>query len=343
MKKVMTLKDIAINSGFSIKTVSRALNNQPGVNKKTKEKIIKIAKKYSYYPNLLAKGLKQKKTFSIGYILTDISNEFYGNIGIAIEKTIKKHEYSLLVVFTEDDPNTEIEAIKILLNKQIDGIILSTCGLTGYFIRDIINNFKIPLVVIDNKVNGVKTNLVLHNNLKGSYLLTKHLIEHGHKNIACITGSLNRVCGRERLMGYKKALSEFNIESNSELVKISNWRIDGGYNATLQLLKNNPRKVSAIFVANSIMALGVYKAIVRSGLKIPDDVAVVAFDELAFVDFLNPSLTTLNKVDVKIGELASNMLLRKIENKNDENIETKIIDMKLCIRESCGCNKSVSI
>jgi len=333
-KKRTTLKDISFKTGFSVKTVSRAINQQGEISEETRKKILDTAKEMDYYPNLIAKGLRKNETYTIGYIVHDINNEFYGNVGIAIEKEFKKYGYNTLITFTEDNPDTEIQALKLFVSKRVDGIILSSCGLTKNYVKNIID--KIPLVVIDNEINGLKTNLLITDNLNGSYLLTKHLIQNGHTDIACITGPLYRTCGITRLSGYKKALSEFNIKEKEKLIKISNWKMEGGYSSTIELIKENINCFSAIFYTNSIMALGGYKALREMNLKIPKDIAIAAFDNLEFVEALNPPLTTLSEVGKNMGEAAAKFLYKSILNKEITNYKKKIIKLRLFIRESSG-------
>lgn len=147
MKKNVGLKDIADKTGFSIKTVSRAINNHPDVNETTRQKILSVAKEYSYYPNLAAKSLHTKKAFTIGYIVPDITNEFYGEIGIVLEKEFRQHGYSLLISFTEESEENEINSLKLLLAKRVDGIVLATVGTTGEFLKEVINRYQVPVVV----------------------------------------------------------------------------------------------------------------------------------------------------------------------------------------------------
>lgn len=337
MKKHIGLKDIAEKTGFSIKTVSRALNDHPDVSEKTREIILSTAKKYSYYPNLLAKSLRTQTAYAIGYIVPDITNEFFGKVGETIEKIFKNHGYSLLISFTEESKENEIDALRLLLAKRVDGIVLATVGNTGDFLRKVMHQYTVPLVVIDNRVEGVKTNLVLHDNIKGAYILTKHLLDHGHENIGCITGPLNETSGKERLEGYKEALKEYGIQPDNSLIRVSNWRIDGGFAAAQELMKGSSQRPSAIFIGNSIMALGVYKALKKMELKVPDDVALVSFDNLEFTEALDPPLTTLDKAEHKIGKLAADLLLDRIRDRNLTKVEQHLIDGKLCIRGSCGC------
>jgi LacI family transcriptional regulator len=333
----ISLKGIATKTGFSIKTVSRALNDHPDVNETTKQKILDVAKKYSYYPNLLAKSLRTRTTFTIGYIVPDITNEFFGKVGIVIEREFRVRGYSLLVSFTEESEENEINSLKLLLSKRVDGIVLATVGRTGEFLKEVIHRFHIPVVVIDNKEEGIRTNLVMHDNVYGAYVLTQHLIWHGHRRIACITGPLSETSGRDRLQGYNNALSEHGIHFEEDLIEVSNWRIEGGYNATLNLLKRNTQDFSALFVSNSLMALGSYKALKKLDLKIPQDVACVSFDNFDFSEVIDPPLTTLESVEEEVGRKASQILLEKIKNRDTDSVSEYLVQPKLCIRKSCGC------
>ncbi|MBN1837825.1 MAG: LacI family DNA-binding transcriptional regulator [Spirochaetales bacterium] len=337
MGRHIGLKDIAQLTGFSVKTVSRALNDHPDVNEQTRKQILEAAEKNSYYPNQLAKSLRTRQAFTIGYVVPDITNEFYGKVGIAIEGELKKHHYGLLVSFTQELEENEIDSLKLLLSKRVDGIILATVGTTGELIRQLIEDYHLPIVTIDNRASGVRTNAVLHDNRRGAYLLTRHLIEHGRRVIGCVTGPLSETSGCERLEGYEQALSEAGIRVDKALIRSADWRVGGGYQATLELMSSAESRPTGLFVGNSIMALGVYKALKELALEIPEDVAVVAFDSMRFTDTIEPPLTTLESVEDKIGETAARILLDKITGKGPENAEEHLIASRLCIRRSCGC------
>ncbi|MHB1346561.1 MAG: LacI family DNA-binding transcriptional regulator [Candidatus Humimicrobiaceae bacterium] len=339
--KNIRLKDIAKEAGVSIKTVSRALNDYPDINKDTKKIILDLAKKYDYRPNILAKSLRDKKSYTIGYVISDTMNEFFWDVAFAIEKEFKKYNYGILTCFSNNDPKIEIEALKLLISRQIDGIILAAIGENNEFVREVIEKLNIPLVVIDNKIKGVKCNVVLHDNIKGSYLLTKHLIEHGHKDIACISGPFNETSGKRRIEGFRNALDEFRIKSNDNFLKISDWTMSGGYDSTMKIFENSGNKPTALFIGNSVMALGSLKALRELKFKVPEDVAIVSFDSLSFIEATNPPLTTLERSEYKIGETAAKILYENILNKEDKKIKEIYIEAKLHIRDSCGCKEGV--
>ena len=337
MKDRVSLKHIALKTGFSIKTVSRALNNHQDVNTHTRKKILKAARDYSYYPNLLAKGLRTNRTYSIGYIVPDITNEFFGRIGIAIERIFKARGYSLLVSFTEEMREREIDSLKLLLSHRVCGIVLATVGTTGDFLHDEVQRYGVPVVVIDNKVESTRMDCVLHDNVNGAYKLTEHLIHHGHRRIASITGPLFETSGKERLRGFENALADHGVPLLPNCIKNADWKMDGGYHAVYAILSGGGEKPTGLFVANSVMALGVLKAASDLGLRVPEDLALVSFDNLSFAEAINPALTTLDSPEEKIAALSSEMLLNRIDGGDTSGTKEFYVEGNLCIRQSCGC------
>lgn len=335
----ITLKEIAKIAGCSIKTVSRALNNYPDINKETKNKILKIVSDYNYTPNIIAKSLRSNKSYVVGYIISETVNEFFWNVAFAIEKELRKHNYSILTSFSDKNPELEAEAIKLLVSRQVDGIILAATGKHYEHIKELVEKLKIPYVIIDSKIEGLKSNLVIHDNRNGAFILTEHLIKHGYKNIACIAGDIDDFTGKERLIGYKEALQKYGLQINENLIKYGNWQIQDSYYSTLQLFKYSNIKPRAIFISNSIMAIGTVKALREMKISIPEEVALVSFDNLSFIESMSVPLTTLEKIDNKIGETAAKIVYEKILNKDDKEIKEIYIKADLVIRESCGCKE----
>ncbi|MBN2072824.1 MAG: substrate-binding domain-containing protein, partial [Actinobacteria bacterium] len=178
-------------------------------------------------------------------------------------------------------------------------------------------------------------------NINGAYMLTEHIVKHGYKNIAYISGDTEETTGKKRLEGYLKALNEYGIEAKKDFIKVSSWDISGGYNSTIELFKNSGMKPEAIFLANSIMALGAVKALRELSITVPDEVALVSFDNLSFIESMSVPLTTLEKIDDKIGKTAAEILYKNIINPEKKEIKEIYIKAGLVIRESCGCKKGV--
>ncbi len=339
----MRLKDIALRSGVSIKTVSRAINNHPDVSEKTKKKILKIAEESNYVPNSIARGFRQNRTYSIGYIVRHLNNQFFVDVGFALESRFRQHGYSVLISFTGDSVEAEVASLKLLLSKRVDGIILSSIGTTGSYVKGLLDTEKTPIVLIDNKIEGLKLDGVFTDNVHGSYLLTKHLIEHGHRNIACINGPTSESSSRERLLGYKQALRESGISVKNGLIKVSNWQLSGGFRSATEVLEDRTNRVSAIFVTNYLMALGTYRALRRLALRVPQDIAVVCFEDIEILENIEPGITALHNVDRKIGEASFELLYEKIkEGSKRKGVTERVVEGELCIRESCGCRRAGS-
>ena len=339
MRKInITLKDVSKLAGVSIKTVSRVINNSRYVKKETKERVLEIIEELNYKPDYFARNLKRKRSNVIGYIIPDFTNQFFGLVFNGIEKEFKKAGYNLLVSNSDGEEELEEKSIDVLISNRVEGIIFASTGLSGEYVKKQIETFRIPFVLIDNKLKGVKMNCVLHDNIKGAEILTDHLIKvHNQTNIAFITGPIHETSSKRRLEGYKNSLLRNNIEINDNFIKIGEWNNSSGYKLIKELFSQK-EKATSIFTASSTMALGVLKALKEIGLKVPEDIRLVSFDNLDFTEATQPPLTTINKVEEKIGKEAANMLLRKIKDKDLNNYEEVYIPMEIVIRESCGCS-----
>lgn len=333
----ITLRDIAEKAGVSLKTVSRVINKEPQVNSETRLKIEQIIEEIGYQPNYIARSLKKNKTNIIGYIIPDISNQFFSMVGKTIERILRKKGYSLIIGSTQNTPESEVETLNLFASQKVEGIIFATLGETKEFIQNYLKRFNIPIVTIDNKVLGLDLDSVLHDNFYGAYLLTQHLIQHNHQRIAFVGGSLCQTSGIQRFQGYKEALKEAHIYFDENLVRIGNWQIRSGYELVKNLLEQRICFTS-LFAANSYMALGCLRALKKNNLKVPRDVAMVSFDNFDFVEVTDPPLTTLRSMESKIGIAAARCLLRKIERQDlgKKTVEI-IIPTRLYLRESCGC------
>lgn len=336
---VIKLEDIAKETGFSIKTVSRAIHNHPDIKRETKEIIMEVVQKRGFTPNWAAQSLRNQKTNTVGFIIPNITNGFFGAIGIAIDAFFREKGYSTLICFTSDSRENEIESIRSLLAKNIDGIILAPIGNQGEYIDQIPNLAETPLVLIDNQLSGAPRNYVLQDNEGNSRRLAAHILGHGHKRIGFITGPLEESSSRERLSGFRNALEEAGVSFDNSMVRSVDWEIHSGCEATKDLLeqKGNSRP-TAIIYGNSQLLLGGYKTLKEKGLVIPSDIAVASFEHPDIIDALSPCPTTLEKVETRIGQASAEMLLSLIESKEKTPPQTVYIPSHLIIGESCGCS-----
>jgi len=333
-KKRPVIKDVAQLANVSTKTVSRVINGENYISGKIKKDVLEAIKKLNYQPNLLAKSLKANKTNTIGYIIPDFKNPFFGMVFNGLDEVLKEYGYHILVTNSNGIKKNEERCLDVLIQNNVAGIIFASTGLSGEYVKKQMETFRIPIVLVDNKLEGIKMNCTLHDNINGAEILTDHLISNDkNKKIAFLTGPMNETSSKGRLKGYKNSLIKNKIEINENLIKIGAWNNKSGYELTKELF-NQKDKPFSIFIGSTSMALGVLKALHELKLKCPQEIKIASFDDLEFADSAEPPLTTLNRVEELIGSTAAKMLLKKIRGKDMESFDEEYIPMKIIIRES---------
>ncbi|MBN1302047.1 MAG: LacI family DNA-binding transcriptional regulator [Melioribacteraceae bacterium] len=342
----ITLVDIAKKAGLSVSTVSRILNGQQRkyrISDKSANLVFKVAEELNYKPNALARGLRLKKTHTLGLVVPDISNPFFAFITRIIQLHAHNNGYSLIVCNTDENIESEVEQVNLLISKGVDGFIIMPVGTQSDHIEYLINN-ELPVVLLDRTLANVKAGMVLVDNFKGSYDATQHLINKGHTAIAIVLGLRNTSTTNERLEGYKQALIDNGIEINEKYIVGNDFRIETGYIET-KFLVNLEKPPTAIFATSDIITVGALKALAEENLKIPDDISLVAFDDTDFAPYLSAPLTVVKQPKELMGEIAVKLLIEEIQNGHDEFEKPKIIlKPKLVIRNSVvSVSKPVSI
>jgi len=331
----MSLKDIARLADVSIATVSMILNNKDqNISASTRENVLRIAKESNYIPNAMARSLIIGQTKIIGLIIPDISNPFFPELARGVEDKANLSGYNVIFCNTDDDLEKEEKCLEMLAEKMVDGIIFAhsakrTGGLENY-IRE-----NIPIILIDRDmdINNVKGK-VLVNNLHGAYHGVEHLLEKGYHNIAFITGDLTSNTATERLDGYKKALIEYGIPIDERYIKSGYYKSDWGVEATKQLIREGIN-FDAIFCGNDLIALGAMKTLMGHGLKIPDDVAIVGFDDIWMANMVLPELTSIRQPNYEMGFKAAEMLIEVISNPGIRTEKREIVlETELIVRKS---------
>lgn len=331
-----TLKDIAGVSGVSVPTVSRVLNNEKYVSDIVREKVKKAAKELNYQPEWTARSLRLRKTNIIGIIIPNVSDYFYSSIVMGVERYFRNKGKETILFNTSNDEGVEEKSIKLAISKRVEGIILATICKNNSIIKSIIGSFGTPFVVVDNKIDVKKVDFVSSDDVGGSIKLVNHLIKvHGYKKIAYISGRVDESSGFDKLEGYKKALKENKLPLIKRYIKMADWKKNKAYIATRELMESN-NKPEAIYCANANMLIGCLRYLNEKEINIPKDVAVVTFDDYDFVSAMNPPVTTLERIDLKIGEKAAELLFDRI-NKDEGKPKEIRINADLVIRRSCGC------
>ena len=306
----VTIKDIAKLAGVSYATVSRALNDHPEVSVKTKERVLKIAKEHGYSPNEIARGLVKQNTNTIGLLVPDISNPYFPEVAKGVEEKAMSNDYHVFLCNTDWDSDKEIDYIKTLNDKRVAGIIIAPTSIETYAKVKALN-LDIPIVYIGSKCDDKEVNYVVIDNEKASLMATEYLIELGFTDIAYLGGSENTVTNKDRLTGYKKALTKHSLERSVYIMKSSSFKRESGYKAVVESIKKE-RLPHALICANDIVALGAIEALESNGYDVPEDVSVIGFDDIAYASLHKISLTTVAQPKYDIGSIAADIVLEKI-------------------------------
>ncbi|MBO8160551.1 MAG: LacI family DNA-binding transcriptional regulator [Thermosipho sp. (in: Bacteria)] len=331
IRKNVTIRDIAREAGVSINTVSRALNNKPDVNEKTRKIILNIAKKMGYVKNINASSLRSKKTHIVGVIIADSSNPFYAEVLKGIEAASRKYGYQIILMNTERSYSNEERAIEILLQRRVDGLLITPVQDRNDDIIEL-KNSEIPFVVVGRHFDDLEIDEIFSDEIKGGYLATKYLLDKGRKNILMLNGFLFKSAARMRLEGYKKALKEYDIEFNEEYMIATDIDVEDGFREIIKVFEKG-LKIDGVVCYNDLMAYGVLKALNNLGLKVPDDIGVVGFDDIYFSSLVCPSLTTVKIRKFEMGYEAFKMLLQRMKNRRKKR-KIKILDVELVVRNS---------
>ncbi|MGH7495634.1 MAG: LacI family DNA-binding transcriptional regulator [bacterium] len=331
MSAAKTIKDIAKLANVSQSTVSKALNDRPDIGLETKEHILKIVEQHNFLPNASGKALKSKVTENIGVIFRRddnplSSNPFYSRVLEGIEAELAFNDYNLVLHLV---PEHKIPVLpKMVRERHVDGVVLVGIKHEA-FVRQL-QHAHVPVILIDPKADIANCPQVRIDNENGAFLATQHLIQCGHERIGFISGELSRLSFKQRLDGYAKALKYHNLAVEEDLIKAGG--LEEGYQLTKALLQMSPRP-TAVFAANDINAIYGYKAINEFGLRIPDDISVVGFDDIDLSKMAIPPLTTVRVYKEELGSVAVRNL-RQILHEEPTYCATTIIPVRLIKRES---------
>ncbi|MCG6466695.1 substrate-binding domain-containing protein [Vibrio parahaemolyticus] len=313
-----TMKDIAKLAGVSTSTVSHVINKTRFVSEEISERVNNAAKELNYYaPSALARSLKVNRTKTIGMLVTTSTNPFFGEVVKGVERSCYHKGYSLILCNTEGDNERMRQSINTLLQKRVDGLILMCSSLEGERI-DVFERYPdIPVVVMDWGPMLFTSDKIQDNSLRGGYLAAKYLIDCGHTEIGCITGPLIKHQAQMRYEGYKRAMNEAGLEFNANWIIESDFECEGGYQAFKKMAERG-KLPSSIFVSNDMMAMGVINAANELGIKVPDDLSIIGYDDIHIAKFLSPSLTTIHQPKYRLGQAAVETLVRRLDDKSNE-------------------------
>lgn len=327
-----TMKDIARLAGVSTSTVSHVINKSRFVSDEIAERVNNAAQQLNYAPSALARSLKMNRTKTIGMLVTTSTNPFFGEVVKGVERSCYHQGYNLILCNTEGDNQRMKASINTLLQKRVDGLLLMCSTLEGERL-DVFDRYPdIPIVVMDWGPILFASDKIQDNSLQGGYIAAKHLIECGHKEIGCITGPLIRHQAQMRYEGYKRALAEAGIAINPDWIVESDFECEGGYQAFEKLYQRG-KLPSALFVSNDMMAMGVIQAASQRGLRVPDDLSLIGYDDVHIAKFMTPALTTIHQPKYRLGKAAIDTLLYRLENP-DTTAQVVQLEPTLVVRNS---------
>jgi LacI family transcriptional regulator len=339
MQKKVTIKDIARLAKVSHTTVSRALNNQSRIRDDTKEKILSIARELNYHPNFIAKSLVMRRTKTLGLIITTIVNPFYNELAQGIEATARGLGYNIILCCSHSDLAVEEQYIDMLRSKGVDGIILTSAHMEDPNVGRLADE-EFPIMLVNRRayhpVVKEKVDYVGVDNVLGGEMAVAHLIKLGHRKIGVIGGSSESSVGYERVEGGKKALAAYGLAAENNYFLVGDFLKESGYAGGKRFLGMSDPP-TAVFAANDYMAMGAYQAFLEEGRRVPEDIALIGFNDIEFSSMKGIELTTIGQKKFEMGALAVKTLVEKIES-GMTNPSTKEILLKpeLIIRKTCG-------
>ncbi len=333
----VSIKDIAKAAGVSHSTVSRALSDSPLVKAETKARIQRLAQEMGYTPDAIARSLVTRHTRTVGIVVTTITDPFIAEEVQGLEDTAQENDYSVILASSASKPERELATVEMLRAKRVDSLIVTSSRVGALYLEHL-ERFGVPVVLVNNhnRQSGRYTFSVSVDNQHGGHLATTHLIQRGHRRIGYVSGPADHSDDAERLAGYRQALDESSTTFDPALVVHGNGRLDGGERA-LRTLARLAELPTAVFCYNDMTAIGLISAARQAGLSVPDDLAVVGFDDIPLAAHVYPSLTTVAQPQRDMGRQAMNMALALMA-ADDSTMPFSdiVVKGKLIVRASSG-------
>lgn len=330
-----TLKAIAAHLGVSVTTVSRSLSGQGAryrISERTQGAVRRLARRLDFSPNPLARGLRLKKTATIGLIIPDVSNPFFARIAHCVTIAARDHHHSVLLADSQEQTRLEIDSIDALLRRQVDGLILCPVGIADAHLRSLVRG-PVPVILVDRHFPRLALPSVTSDNLGGARAATSHLLAAGHRRIGVLQGLPETSTNRDRLTGYRSALAARGVRTDPRLVAGDTFLEDSGYRAARRLLRAKPRP-TALFALGNLIALGALRAIAEAGLRIPGDISLVAFDDHPYANHLAPPVATVAQDADALGRIAAGALFSRVRAQSLNSSQRHVVPTRLVSRGS---------
>lgn len=306
----VTVKDVAKAAGVSAATVSRVINDDPRISKETREKVLEYIKKLDYKINNIARSLKTNRTYTVGFICPEIPNDFFMSIAKGVEDELRKHGYNTIICNSNENVDEEKDRIRLLCEKCVDGIVVIPATAEGRHFQQL-KNIDMPIVLTDRLVNNFDTDAVLVDNINGSYSAIEYLIGLGFRRIGFIGGDVTLTSAGERFEGYKRALSDYCIPIENEIIKFGDFHVQSGYNLMKEMLQLE-EPPTHVFVSNYFTHVGATKYLIENREALKKPVSLASFDDMELSAILGFCSVRVAQPVMEIGSRAAQLLLARI-------------------------------
>lgn len=330
----VTIDDVAKHAGVSRATVSRVLNNNDRVDSKLRTRVLDAVQALNYQPNRAARRLRAQSSNVIGLVISDIQNPYFLSVTRGVEDGAYAQQMNLILCNSDEDVDKERMYVRVMEAERVAGLIIVPAHSDNSADLNRLKNAGIPVILLDRGVNNVQVDTIRVDNEAGAFEAVQHLISIGHQRIATITGSEYLTTGRDRYKGYRKVLKANHIPEDPSLIKRGDFKTESGYRLANELM-DSPNPPDAIFIANNLMSLGALRALRERTIRVPEDVAIVAFDDLPWSGELYAPLTAVSQPTYELGREAVSLLQRRLANPQAPFL-TVVLQTTLIVRESCG-------
>ena len=327
-----TLGDVAKRAGVSMMTVSRVINNSGYISQETRQRVERAIADLGYVPNALARSLRFKQTKTLALVLTDITNPFFTTVARGVEDAASEQDFSVMFCNTDESQVEEAEYLSVIVQKQVDGMLLvpaATAPDSARFLRE----RNVPFVVLDRRIRGDAVDTVRGDSEQGAYDLTLHLLSLGHRRIGMLSGPSVVMTAADRVAGYRRAMADAGAPVDESLILEGPYTLEGGYTLAEQMLTVKPRPTGLV-AANNFIAIGALRALRVAGLRVPQDVSLVAFDDLPPSIVIDPFFTVVSQPAYEMGQKATALLLERLAGTGPAAPLEIILPTQLIVRES---------
>lgn len=329
-----TIRDVAKRAGVAPITVSRVINNSGYVSTETRDRVEAAIAELGYVPNTLARSLRFKKTNTLALVLPDITNPFWTTVARGVEDAASDRGFNVILCNTDESETEQAKYLTVLLQKQIDGIVLAPARSTAEPV-EFIQKQGVPVVVLDRRVPCTQVDMVRGDSVKGAHRLVRLLMTLGHRRIAMLAGPQDVSTAVDRVAGYRQALAETGLDVGGDLVYYGEYTQASGYEMTQQALTGAPRP-TALFAANNFIAIGSLRALRDAGLQVPEDMALVCFDDLPTAFVIDPFLTVAAQPAYEMGHQATELLLARLSGLAPAEYQEIVLPTETIVRKSAG-------